>query len=48
MENKNNGNRKPGIITGIALKRKIKKANYISAKEARRIAKRKQKNNDGV
>ncbi len=43
MENKNNGNRKPGIITGIALKRKIKKANYISAKEARRIAKENKK-----
>lgn len=43
MESKNNGNRKPGLITEYELKHKIKRANYISAKEARRIAKENKK-----
>jgi len=39
----NNGNRKTGILSSIATKRQIKKVNYISAREARQIAKENKK-----
>ena len=43
MESKNVKDRKSGLFAGRALKTKVKRANYISAKESRRISKENRK-----